>query len=118
MRWGVLLLAAALAAGGATWTGVRAAGSGNVKNDRLLALAPGQQAQALGRSFRNGCVGVAAFPMGVTASGSAKGTAYWSVRCKSGKSYIVQIPPNAKAPAIVVDCRALQGTGRECFKKF
>jgi hypothetical protein len=118
MRWGILPLAAAVVAFGAGWTAAQAAGSGNAKNDRLLALPAGQQALALGRSFRNGCVGTAAFPMGVTASGNAKGTAYWSVRCKNGRSYIVQIPPDAKAPAIVVDCRALRGTGRECFKKF
>ena len=39
---------------------------------------------------------LSAFPMGVTASGQAKGYAYWSVRCKNGKSYVVQIPPSAK----------------------
>ena len=48
-------------------------------------------------SLRHGCVGTEAFPMGVTASGKAKGTAYWSVRCKDGKSYVVQIaPPRAR----------------------
>ena len=56
--------------------------------------------------------------MGVTASGKAKGTAYWSVRCKDGKSYVVQIAPNKKGSAVVADCKVLQGTGRECFKKF
>ncbi len=43
--------------------------------------------------------------MGVTTSGRAKGYAYWSVRCKNGKSYVVQIPPNVKSPAVVADCR-------------
>jgi hypothetical protein len=110
------LMAAGLAAGG--WLAVaRAAGSGNPTNDRLLAMPEAQQAQALGNSLRRGCVGVAAFPMGVTTVGHARGFAYWSVRCKDGKSYAVQIPPRGKN-AVVVDCHALQGTGRECFKKF
>lgn len=116
MRAGVSLLAAAFAALCGCGAAL-AAGSGNPTNDRLLAMPEAQQAQALGNSLRRGCAGVAAFPMGVTTSGRAKGNAYWSVRCKNGKSYAVQIPPRGKG-AVVVDCEALQGTGRECFKKF
>jgi hypothetical protein len=112
----VLLLAAVLFTATASWH-AGAAGSGNPTNDRLLAMPEVQQAQALGNILRRGCVGVAAFPMGVTASGRAKGDAYWSVRCKNGKDYAVQIPPRGKG-AVVVDCQVLQGTGRECFKKF
>jgi hypothetical protein len=100
------------------WTGLQAAGSGNPRNDRLLTLSPGQQAQFLGNGLHRGCVGVSAFPMGVTAAGAAKGTAYWSVACKNGKSYAVEIPRSTKAPLPWVDCQQLQGTGRECFKKF
>jgi hypothetical protein len=114
----VVLLAVALVVAGTNAIGALAAGSGNPRNDRLLAMPEARVAQALGNSFRRGCVGVEAFPMGVTTSGRAKGYAYWSVRCKNGKSYAVQIPPNAKAPPVVADCQALQGTGRECFKKF
>lgn len=112
------MLAVAVAATAAAWTPAGAAGSGNPRNDRLLALPEAQVAQALGNSFRRGCVGVEAFPMGVTATGRAKGYAYWSVRCKNGKAYVVQIPPNPKTAPIVADCQALAGTGHECFKKF
>jgi hypothetical protein len=118
MRVCVVLLVAAVVATAAAWTAAGAAGSGNPRNDRLLAMPEGQVAQALGNSFRRGCIGLEAFPMGVTTSGRAKGYAYWSVRCKNGKSYAVQIPPNVKSPATVVDCQALAGTGHECFKKF
>ena len=118
MRRRILLLAAALLAAGAIAGEGRAAGSGNPTNDRLLALPAARQAQTLGSSLRRGCVGVAAFAMGVTTTGTAKGNAYWSVRCKNGKSYAVQIAPDNKGAAVVVDCRALQGTGKECFKKF
>lgn len=114
----VLLFTAALVAGGASWSEVMAAGSLNPRNDRLLALSPDQQAQLLGNGLRRGCVGVSAFPMGVTATGTAKGTAYWSIRCKNGKSYAVEIPRSTKGPMPFVDCQALNGTGKECFKKF
>jgi hypothetical protein len=118
MRGRTLLLAAIVLAAVSGAAELRAAGSGNPRNDRLLAATEAQQARALGNSFHRGCVGVAAFPMGVTASGRAKGTAYWSVRCKNGRSYVVEIPPGVKTPAVVADCRALQGTGTACFKKF
>ncbi len=113
-----LLLALLLFAAGGVGDAARAAGSGNSTNDRLLALPQDQQAQALAGSFRRGCVGVSAFFMGMTATGKAKGNAYWSVACKNGKSYAVQIAPNKKGTAVVVDCKALEGTGKECFKKF
>jgi hypothetical protein len=118
MRGWALLLAVALLAAGSGWAAVQAAGSGNPTNDRLLALPPARQAQALTRGFHRGCVGVSAFFMGVTKTGKARGYAYWSVRCKNGESYVIQIAPNAKGTAIDEDCRMLQGTGRECFKKF
>lgn len=113
-----LLPAGLLFVAGEIGDAARAAGSVNPTNDRLLALPQDQQAQALAGSFRRGCVGVSAFFMGMTATGKAKGNAYWSVACKNGKSYAVQIAPNKKGSAVVVDCKALEGTGKECFKKF
>jgi hypothetical protein len=114
----MLLLAVTLLAVCSSWTEAPAAGSGNPRNDRLLALPPARQAQVLANGLGRGCVGVSAFPMGVTTIGKAKGTAYWSVGCKNGKSYAVEIPRNTKGPMPFVDCQVLQGTGRECFKKF
>jgi len=116
LKRGAMLLAAALLIG-APGRDAAAAGSGNPTNDRLLAMPEAQRAQVLGDSLHRGCDGVEAFPMGVTASGRAKGDAYWSVRCKNGNSYAVQIPPRGKR-AVVVECQIMQGTGRECFKKF
>jgi hypothetical protein len=118
MRGPIMLLVVAVLAAGSGAAGLQAAGSGNPRNDRLLTLRPDQQAQFLGNGLHRGCVGVSAFPMGVTATGAAKGTAYWSVACKNGKSYAVEIPRSTKAPLPWVDCQQLQGTGRECFKKF
>ena len=113
MRGGLLLL------GGAARCrigGRLAAGSGNPAHDRLLSLPAAEQAKTLAKAVGQGCVGISAFPMGVTSTGKAKGLAYWSVRCKDGRSFALQIAPDAEA--VVVDCRLLQANGKECFKKF
>jgi len=95
--------------------GTMAAGSGNSANDNLLAMSPEQQARTLTKGIK-GCVGTSPFPMGVTSNGKAKGYAYWSVRCNDGRSFVVQIAPSSRA--VAADCRELEGTGKECFKKF
>jgi len=112
--WSRVVLFIALVAAGAG--AAEAAGSGNPAHDRLLALPPAEQAKTLAKGIGQGCVGTSAFPMGVTTTGKAKGLAYWSVRCKDGRSFAVQIAPDAQA--VAVDCRALQASGKECFKKF
>jgi hypothetical protein len=113
MRCGALLLVALTAAG--PGTAAMAAGPGNPYHERLLSSPPDEQAEVLTKGIK-GCAGSSAFPMGVTTSGKAKGYAYWSVRCKDGRSFAVQIAPDAKMTA--VDCKALEGSGKECFKKF
>jgi hypothetical protein len=92
------------------------AGSGNKVNDRLLSLPPAEQAAIIAHNVGENCEGTEAFPMGVTASGKAKGFAYWSVRCKDGRSFAIQIAPSAEFS--VMDCRVLKANGKECFKKF
>ena len=114
MRNAALLL---LVLTGAWAEAAQAAGrSGNQTNDRLLSLPAAEQAQTLANNVGNGCVGTEAFLMGVTTTGKAKGYAYWSVRCKDGRSFAVQIAPDAKF--LVVDCQVLKENGKECFKKF
>ena len=108
-----MLLAALIAAGP---TAAQKAGSGNRVNDRLLSLSAPAQAHEIANNVGQGCVGTDAFPMGVTATGKAKGFAYWSVRCKDGRSFAIQIAPNGEI--FVVDCRLLKANGKECFKKF
>lgn len=94
----------------------QAAGSGNPVHDRLLSLPPAEQAKTIGHNVGQGCVGTAAFPMGVVTAGKSKGLAYWSVRCKDGRSFAIQIAPNAEI--YVIDCQTLKANGKECFKKF
>ena len=113
----VLLLAAVLLTARAGQTAI-AAGSGNRTNDRLLAQPESRRIEMLSKSIGHGCVGTSAFSMGVTATGKAKGFAYWSVGCKNGKNYVIQIAPNAKGTLVAADCSVLNGTGKECFKKF
>jgi hypothetical protein len=96
---------------------VAAGGSGNPINDSLLAMSPDQQAKMLSRGIKD-CVGTEAFPMGIVSTAKFKSLAYWSVRCKDGRSFAVQLAPDPKATPQVADCRALQGSGKECFKKF
>lgn len=92
------------------------AGSGNKINDRLLSLAPAEQAENIAHNVGQNCVGVESFAMGVTTRGKAKGFAYWSVRCKDGRSFALQIAPNGDI--FVADCQVLKANGKECFKKF
>jgi hypothetical protein len=113
MRCARLFIAAVIAIGSGN---ALAAGSGNRLNDRLLSLPPAEQASTIAGNVGHGCVGTEAFPMGVTANGNAKGFAYWSVRCKDGRSFAVQIAPNAEMQW--VDCQLLKANGKECFKKF
>jgi len=111
---GMLWLAALIVAVSAPGA-LAAGGSGNSANDSLLAMSPEQQAQMLTKGIK-GCVGESPFAMGVTTTGKAKGYAYWSVRCKDGRSFAIQITPKSLATA--ADCKQLEGTGKECFKKF
>src|SRR3974377_1911222 len=103
---GGMLLVAVLMVAGSGLGALAAEGSGNSANDSLLAMSPDQQAQMLTKGIK-GCVGESPFPMGVTTTGKAKGYAYWSVRCKDGRRFAVQITPSSKAPA--AGCKALEG---------
>jgi hypothetical protein len=109
----VLLFAVLIAAGPVA---AQKAGSGNRVNDRLLSMPAAEQATTIAHNVGQNCEGTEAFPMGVTTTGKAKGFAYWSVRCKDGRSFAIQIAPNAEI--VVVDCRLLKANGKECFKKF
>ena len=111
---GVILLFIALSF--ANPVGAQKAGSGNPVQDRLLALPPAEQTKAIAKNVGQGCVGVSAFPMGIANTDKWKSLAYWSIHCKDGRNFAIQIAPNAET--FVIDCRVLQANGRECFKKF
>jgi hypothetical protein len=113
MHGRALLLTGLIVAGSGS---AEAAGSGNPTHDRLLSLPPREQAQIIGKNVGHDCVGMAAFPMGVVNTAKLKGLAYWSIRCKDGRTFAIQIAPNAET--FVIDCQTLKANGKECFKKF
>jgi hypothetical protein len=116
MRGRMLLLVALVAigpSGAATAAAVR-----NPTNDALLSMPESRRVEILAGLAHHDCVGTQSFLMGVTAAGPARGTAYWSLACDNGHSYVIQIDRDKKGTSFVADCRVLQGTGRECFKRF
>lgn len=116
MRLRIGFLAALVA--GAAAAAAMAASVRNPINDSLLSMPPDRQAEILAGLAHHQCVGTEAFFMGETTSGPARGTAYWSVACKDGHSYVIQINRDKRGTSFVADCRALQGTGRACFQRF
>jgi hypothetical protein len=89
--------------------------TGNEANDRLFALTKDGQASALGVVIGEGCVGRRAFYMG---SSPSDHSAFWSVGCKNGKSYLVQVFADAKGSTSVLDCGAYRLTTKmRCFEK-
>src|SRR5262245_29467148 len=108
--WHLTLVFAALVVAGSA--AAQALGSENPINDRLLSRPPAEQAKTIAKHVGHACVGIAAFPMGVVNTDKWKGLAYWSVRCKDGSSFAIQIAPNGQSFAI--DCRVLKANGKEC----
>lgn len=89
----------------------------NIANDRLLALPKDQQAVMLGQVVGEGCIGKLTFYRGIGKTGLAKDKAYWAVRCANGKSYMVEISPDARGSTSILDCPILKAVGIDCFKK-
>jgi hypothetical protein len=90
--------------------------TGNVANDRLLALNNVEQAYYLGKVTDQGCVGQRAFYMGME---RASHKAFWSVHCVSGNEWAVEIDPDANGATTVLDCATLTAVARvNCFVKF
>jgi hypothetical protein len=65
----------------------RIASTGNKAHDRLAALPAPEQAANLGQVVGEGCAGKRVFYMG---SSPSDRSAFWSVGCKNGNSYLVQ----------------------------
>ncbi|MGA2716010.1 MAG: hypothetical protein ABSG41_23160 [Bryobacteraceae bacterium] len=89
--------------------------TGNPAHDRLAALGTSAQASLLGQIAGEGCSGDSAFYMGM----DKETRAYWSVRCTNGRSYQVQIQPNATGSTSVMDCDVLKTVANvSCFTRF
>ena len=111
-------LAAMLAAGAAAAAPRHAANSPNPANDRLEKLTPAARVDELARAVGHWCIGTEAFLMGVVASGTGAGNAYWSLKCADGSAWAIQIDPLEEFTAITCDEYKAASAGKECFKKF
>jgi len=89
--------------------------TGNISHNQLLALGANAQASLLGQTVNEGCTGEYAFFMGLD---KETNDAFWSVRCTNGKSYSVQIKPNATGSTNIMDCEVLKAIAKvSCFVK-
>jgi hypothetical protein len=119
VRWAAApAIAAMLVAGTAAGAAQHPAKPVNPANDKLMKLAPPEQAAMLARAVGHWCIGTEAFLMGVLGAGRGQGNAYWSLRCADGTAWAIQIDPLAQLTAIDCDTFKETGAGKECFKKF
>jgi hypothetical protein len=92
--------------------------TGNILNDTLLRKSAAEQASVLGKVVGEGCRGKHAFYDGIGHSSLADGQAFWSISCRNGKSYMVEISPDDKDNK-VMECSLIRSIrAGECFTKF
>lgn len=71
----------------------------------------------LGKAVGEGCAGTSTFFMGIGDKGFGKDEAFWSIRCRNGKTYEVEINPDSTGSNRVLECSVLKTvTGTQCFK--
>ncbi len=121
-RGGGRVMRRAIAAGGgslaagAGWTAARAAGR-ETRRTIVCWRAGGAAGQALGNSFHRGCVGVAAFPMGVTSTAAPRAGLLERTLQKRQKLRRADRARTQKSGGRG-RLPGAAGTGKECFKKF
>jgi hypothetical protein len=102
----------------ASATGGDASGTGNALNDALLAKAPAEQAKVLAAAVGDGCHGRRAFYDGIGHEGLADKQAFWSLACRDGRSFLIQLSPSDQDNK-VLECATLATVaGMRCFTKF
>ena len=91
-------------------------GSGNKAHDALLSLSEREQSRALGQVVGEGCLGERAFYMGME---SKERTAFWSVACANGESYMVGIYADEQGSTKSMPCSLVRTLGlTPCFQRF
>lgn len=88
----------------------------NVNNShaQLSTFSKDDQATLLAKIVGEGCVGTSVFYRGMDADRNA----YWTVTCSNGKSYQVQIQPDAGGSTRVLGCDIAKLPKVDCFQKF
>lgn len=93
---------------------VRDVGHGNAGHDKLMTFSNDLRTLALGVFTKDGCVGDRSFYMGMDKASNV----FWSVGCKSGLSYLVEIDPVGNATTwSCVPALSLGKTPLKCFIK-
>jgi len=87
------------------------AAPGNPAHELLLTKSAAEQAAMLGKAVGKGCIGTTSFFMGIAENGSA----FWSVLCANGNSYIVHVSPDAVGTATALECSRLKTMHLDCF---
>jgi hypothetical protein len=87
--------------------------TGNPAHDELLAHTVRQQAFLLGKIVQEGCVGNRVFYQGM----DKERDAFWSVGCKNGRSYQVELRPDSTGSGKILECSFLKRVGLNCFVK-
>ena len=89
-------------------------GRGNVGHDKLMTFSKDLRTLALGVFTKDGCVGDRSFYMGMDNASNV----FWSVGCKTGLSYLVEIDPVGNATTwSCVPALSLGKTPVKCFVK-
>jgi len=83
----------------------------NPAHELLLSKSAAEQAVMLGKAVGNGCIGTTPFFMGIAEDGSA----FWSVLCANGNSYVVDVSPDAVGTAKALECSRLKAMHLDCF---
>lgn len=90
--------------------------SGNGANKSLLSQPASGRASTLGYMIGQGCNVKDSYYMGLGVNGASKDTAYWSVQCRNGKSYVVEL--FSVGPSKVLECSLFKSLKEgNCFKK-
>ena len=94
----------------------QAPSTGNILNDKLLALTEKNQEVALGKIIvEEECGPNRVFFMGMDKMNDA----FWSVGCASGQSYEVEIHPDAVGSTKELNCSTLRAIAHvNCFERF
>jgi hypothetical protein len=90
----------------------------NPANYRLLSLSRSEQTRELARAVGQECHGIEAFYMGMPTQGFVAGAAFWSLRCRDGRTFAILINPDSGGTSVVVSCNMLaQYTQATCFHR-
>jgi hypothetical protein len=109
----VLVISAAV---GVALGAVLPALAANSANERIKTWPEPDRLLFLGMLVNDGCVATKSFFQGIGTSGFAKDKAYWGVQCADGRSFEIEVDPDATSNKLTC-AEAKQMSGVGCFEK-